>query len=124
MKIETKFSVGDKVYYLEDEIDYVETETCFICNGEGDIEVKEKMFQCPECKGLGESEPVSLPLQKTKGPKTIKAIITYTKKETEVLYHISSDLDNFEERLLFSTKEAAKAALRNPTQEVSESENT
>ncbi|MBD5535133.1 MAG: hypothetical protein HDQ99_05675 [Lachnospiraceae bacterium] len=50
MKIETKFNVGDVVYICKNNSTY-ETEQCKICEGTGNVTLKDKSFCCPECKG-------------------------------------------------------------------------
>lgn len=50
MNIETKFNVGDVVYVCKNNSTY-EKEPCKICDGIGNVTLKEKSFCCPECKG-------------------------------------------------------------------------
>jgi len=49
MKIETKFSIGDKVYRLFK--DHVQTViACTVCNDSKQVEIKGTMFKCPNCE--------------------------------------------------------------------------
>ncbi len=43
------FAIGDTVYFIENEYN----KSCKICDGEKTIEVKDKLFTCPECDGTG-----------------------------------------------------------------------
>lgn len=50
MKFNTKFNLGDLVYYVYSFSKSI-TFYCPTCNGEGQITVKEKQYTCPECYG-------------------------------------------------------------------------
>lgn len=50
MKIETKFSLGDKIYRIYNSKPQT-WEPCVVCEGTGQIGVRGKIFDCPECYG-------------------------------------------------------------------------
>ena len=93
MKIETKFSIGDKIVaiqcYSEDVF-----EECKICDGVGKILVKEKSFQCPKCYGHGggivwSDKGWMISTNKTNSigyDKIVKIDVDISKKKSEVRY--------------------------------------
>ena len=50
MQIETKFNVGDTVYVCKNN-STKDLETCKICDGKGEITIKDVSFCCPKCHG-------------------------------------------------------------------------
>ena len=50
MIIKTKFSIGDKVYFIGYETKQVKN-TCNVCKGSGKIEIENETFNCPKCHG-------------------------------------------------------------------------
>ena len=81
MIIETKYTKGDKVIYINREIIDI---PCNICDGKGEIDIKGKVFECPECRGSKSSwrfgkwyvageimiDHISIDIAKTKNDKT------------------------------------------------------
>jgi RecJ-like exonuclease len=52
MKIETKFSLEDKVFIIHKHGNY-QFVTCKACQGNGGVEIKGNKFQCTVCYGKG-----------------------------------------------------------------------
>lgn len=50
MKLETKFEIGQEVYVCKSNSSY-EIENCKTCDGVGKVNIKGKMYCCPECNG-------------------------------------------------------------------------
>lgn len=50
MVIESKFNVGDTVYVCKNN-STKDLETCKICDGKGEITIKNESFCCPKCHG-------------------------------------------------------------------------
>lgn len=52
MKIETKFDLGQTVYFIEENtVQMLETEPCDVCNETGRVKIKGQEYMCPKCGG-------------------------------------------------------------------------
>lgn len=52
MKIETKYSLGDFVYPINTRFESVKVPiNCPVCNDKGKVELNDKSYTCPECRG-------------------------------------------------------------------------
>lgn len=50
MKLVTKFEIGQEVYVCKSNSAY-EMENCKTCDGIGKVNIKGKIYRCPECNG-------------------------------------------------------------------------
>jgi hypothetical protein len=50
MQIETKFNIGDEIFVIDHHRKSIFI-NCEICNGIGIVKIKNKEYECPECKG-------------------------------------------------------------------------
>jgi len=48
--IEHKYNIGDTVYIVASKSNPIKTE-CKLCNGSGQVEIKQSIWKCPSCKG-------------------------------------------------------------------------
>jgi len=52
MKLETKFDLGEKVWYTKTEVKNIILNPCKYCNGSGEVELKnDDKITCPRCHG-------------------------------------------------------------------------
>jgi len=52
MEIKTKLSIGDDIFVIQENIKTVK-KVCEVCNGEKNIILYDKKYECPECRGHG-----------------------------------------------------------------------
>lgn len=118
MNVETKLSVGDKIFPIGCSINEVE-DTCDVCNGEGQITVSKKKFECPECYGKGYNtrvEPKEWRILDWATGKVNEVRVESTKKETKIYYFPKTQrgiLGNYfyEENVFKTEKEALEVCI-------------
>jgi len=67
MSIDTKFNLGDKVWYIIDQ--RIDTKVdCEICNNTGLVYIKDEEFNCPKCHGKGYIRFMQTSYKKVRGP--------------------------------------------------------
>lgn len=52
MEIKTKLSIGDKIFVIWRNTNTVH-KTCPVCNGNKEVLLNDKRYECPECYGAG-----------------------------------------------------------------------
>lgn len=104
MNIETKFSAGDKVWYVEEK--EVE-QPCKYCDGTGKVQIKDKKFRCPNCGGSGKAEDKIISF--VAGQITIEEIKVWCLTEVVGVKYYDTNGYRFFEEDCFATREEAEA---------------
>jgi hypothetical protein len=110
LSIQSKFIKGDKVYIINPTKD---TKICSFCNGKKKIEYNNKIIDCPECHGVGNTETNRQKWIVLDSIFTIIGMkINIGSEVTTIKYKLTNSIKNFNRagQNTFSTKEEAQMA--------------
>jgi len=86
MEIKTEYDIGDEIYFLETET-VVSYRECILCNGLKQVEIKGRLYVCPECKGSGSFTEVKRDKLKVSKPYWISYIeVKHFHSQDEISY--------------------------------------
>ena len=106
MKFESKFDLGQTVYFIDEE--YTSDADCDICEKTGCVYIKGKDFNCPNCNGCGS---VVVERSFVEEAKVIDMYINHTSENTNYNYYLGCG-PAFPEQLVFGSREEAEERVK------------
>ena len=115
MVIDNKFEIGQEVYVCKNN-SYHEKEECKVCGWSGTVNIKGKMYRCPECNGtkFTRNKFIKKYVPEKRRIRKIKISVYETNKGTDVSirYEMSENCDGTivdDRNIIFATLEEAEA---------------
>jgi hypothetical protein len=108
---EPKFKLGQKVYYIYENIHNSRKVKCGVCGYTGFVEIKGKTYTCPSCNG-GRLTNYSTYQVITDFVKKqfIEVFMIDGKEKTIYRYGMDTEFNDYNDEELFETEEEAKKA--------------